>query len=150
MLAEREKKWSGAHYKLPEAIPDRIALEEMDVSPETLRICMMNVLKKYNEKMNDVSKKMKRILNQEKVSLRAKVREILGFLKRGVRLCFSKLYNPREKSRLEVATGFLAALEIVREGQASIQQNFEFGEIYLMPNKNENRNDDPMSLTEDE
>jgi len=151
MLAEREKKWSGAHYKLPEAIPDIIENEELDVSPETLRICMINVLKKYNDKMNDVSKKMQRILNQEKVSLRAKVREILGFLKRGVRLCFSKLYNPGEKSRLEVATVFLAALEVVRAGRASIHQNVEFGEIYLTPNTNKDKNyDDPMSITEDE
>ena len=151
MLAEREKKWSGAYYKLPEAIPEIIEYEELELSPETLRICMINVLKRYNEKMNDVSKKMKRILNQEKVSLKAKVREILVFLKSGVRLCFSKLYNLREKSRLEVATGFLAALEVVREGRASIQQNVEFGEIYLTPNNNKDKNyNDPMLITEDE
>ncbi|NLX63714.1 MAG: segregation/condensation protein A [Clostridiaceae bacterium] len=150
MLAEREKKWSGAHYKLPEAIPDIIEHEELEASPETLRTCMINVLKRYNERMNDVSRKMKRILNQEKVSLRTKVKEILGFLKSGVRLCFSKLYNLREKSRLEVATGFLAALEVVRAGRATIHQNVEFGEIYLTPNTKRENNYDSMSITEDE
>ena len=106
MLADREKKWSGAHFKLPEVIPDIVAQEELEVSPETLRICMMSALRKYRDKMDDVSKKMKRILNQEKVSLRSKVKEILGFLKNGVRLCFSKLYNHKEKSRLKLLPDF--------------------------------------------
>lgn len=151
MLAAREENWRGAHYKLPEAIPDIIAQEELEVSPETLRICMENALRKYKDKMNDVSKKMKRILNQEKVSLRSKVKEILGLLRNGVKLCFSKIYNSKEKSRLEVATGFLATLEVVRIGQALIYQNADFGEIYLTPNnKNKNNNKDPMSLIEDE
>ncbi|HHU90021.1 MAG TPA: segregation/condensation protein A [Clostridiaceae bacterium] len=150
MLADREKKWSGAHFKLPEVIPDIVAQEELEVSPETLRMCMMSALRKYRDKMDDVSKKMKRILNQEKVSLRSKVKEILGFLKNGVRLCFSKLYNHKEKSRLEVATGFLAALEVVRTGQASIHQHVDFGEIYLTPNEKNKNDKNPVSLIEDE
>ncbi|NLE25756.1 MAG: segregation/condensation protein A [Clostridiaceae bacterium] len=149
MMASREEKWSGAHYKLPEAIPDIISEGEWEVSPDTLRICMENALRKYRDKMDDVSKKMKRILNNEKVSLRSKVKEILEFLKRGVKLCFSRIYDPKEKSRLEVATGLLATLEVVRIGQASVHQNADFGEIYLTPKKNKN-DKDPMSLIEDE
>ncbi len=149
MLDAREAKWSGAHYKLPESIPDIIAEDELEVSSETLRACMMNVLKKYRDKMDDVSKKMKRILNHEKVSLRSKVKELLEFLKGGVKLCFSKIYNSKEKSRLEVATGFLATLEVVRIGQALIDQNVDFGEIYLTPN-NHKDDTDLMTLIEDE
>ncbi len=149
IMSIREERWSCAHYKLPEAIPDIIAEDELEVSSETLRICMENALRKYRDKMDDVSKKMKRILNQEKVSLRSKVKEILEFLKSGVKLCFSRIYNPKEKSRLEVATGFLATLEVVRIGQALIHQNTDFGEIYLTPNMN-NNDKDPMLLIEDE
>ncbi|MGI6083831.1 MAG: segregation and condensation protein A [Acetivibrionales bacterium] len=149
MLSDREAKWRGAHYKLPEAIPDIISENELEVSSETLRSCMLDVLKKYRDRMDDVSKKMKRILNREKVSLRAKVREIIEFLKGGVKLCFSKLYNPKEKSRLEIATGFLATLEVVRIGQALIDQRVDFGEIYLIPKKQTNEID-PTTLTEDE
>lgn len=149
MLADREAKWGGAHYKLPEAIPDIITENELEVSSETLRLCMLDVLKKYRDKMDDVSKKMKRILNHEKVSIRSKVKELLEFLKSGVKLCFTKLYNPKEKSRLEIATGFLATLEVVRIGQALIDQHADFGEIYLIPKKSKNEID-PMTLIEDE
>lgn len=149
ILAVRWEEWSGAQFKLPEPIPDIIAQDELEVSSETLRIYIENALKKHQNKMDDVSKKMKRILNHEKVSLRSKVKEILGFLKSGVKLCFTKIYNKKEKSRLEVATGFLATLEVVRIGQALIDQHVDFGEIYLTPNKN-NNDKDPISLIEDE
>ncbi|MGI6122566.1 MAG: segregation and condensation protein A [Acetivibrionales bacterium] len=150
ILAVRDEKWRGAHYKLPEAIPDIITENELEVSPETLRACMIDVLQRYRDKMNDVSKKMKRILNHEKVSLRSKVKELLGFLKNGVKLCFSKIYNKRKMSRLEIATGFLATLEVVRIGQALIDQPAAFGEIYLTPNKHKKNDTDPMTLIEDE
>lgn len=149
MLADREAKWSGAHYKLPEPIPEIIKENELEVSSETLRDCMIIALEKYRDKMDDVSNKMKRILNHEKVSLRSKIKEILDFLKSGAKLCFSKIYNPKEKSRLELATGFLATLEVVRIGQALIDQHVDFGEIYLTPNKQKG-DTDPMTLIEDE
>ena len=149
MLEARGEKWKGAHYKLPEAIPDVIAPDELDLSPLILCSCMVDVLKRCKDKQNDVSKRMKRILDHEKVSLRAKVKELLNFLKKGVKLCFSKCYNTKEKSRLEVATGFLATLEIVRVGRAEIEQPVTFGEIYITP-KEPKDNVDPMTLIDNE
>ncbi len=149
VLSEREEKWSGAHYKLPEPIPDIVAENEIEVSPVILRTCMLDLLKKYKDKMVDVSKKMKRILDHEKVSLKSKVKELLELLKRGIKLCFSNYYNTREKTRLEVATGFLAILEVVKVGHASIEQPVTFGEIYVTPCERQN-NIDPMTLIEDE
>ena len=69
------------------------------------------VLNRSRERMSDDNKKMKRILDQERVSLRAKVREILGILAKGIRFCFSKV-SPLTRSRIEIATGFLALLEM--------------------------------------
>ncbi|MCX7773695.1 MAG: segregation/condensation protein A, partial [Clostridia bacterium] len=133
ILNEREAKWERVHYKLPEVLPEIVVEDELEVSPFTLRSCLAEMLKRYQEKMNDVSKKMKRILNQEKVSLKSKVREILDMLGRGLKICFSRLYNTREKSKLEVATGFLAMLQVVKVGQASVEQENVFGEIYVTP-----------------
>ncbi|MGI6622955.1 MAG: segregation/condensation protein A [Clostridiaceae bacterium] len=149
VLSEREAKWGKAHYKLPEAIPDIEADNEIEVSPMILRSCLLDVLKRYRDKMSDDSKKMKRILDQEKVSLRAKIRELLGFLKQGIRLCFSKVYNTKNKSRLEVATGFLAVLEVVKVGFATLEQHADFGDIYVTPCEKKN-NIDPMILIEDD
>ncbi len=132
-LKEREQKWERVHYKLPEPLPEIIMEEELEVSPVILRSVFSQIMKRYHEKMNDVSQKMKRILNQEKVSLKSKIREMLDLLGRGIRICFSKLYNTKEKSRLEVATGFLAMLQVVKVGRAEVEQPTDFGEIFVTP-----------------
>ncbi len=149
VLTKRDEKWRGAHYKLPEAIPDIIAPDELELSPLILRTCMVDALKKFKDKQDDVSKRMERILDHEKVSLRAKIKELLTFLKKGAKLCFSKCYNTSEKSRLEVATGFLATLEIVRVGRAEIDQPVAFGEIYITPKGSQN-DIESMTLIENE
>lgn len=148
ILKDRETKWERVHYKLPETLPDVYVEEELEVSPGNLRVSFADVMKRYREKMNDVSKKMKRILNQEKVSLRSKVKELLDMLSRGFKVCFSKVFNTAEKSRLEVATGFLAMLEIVKVGHAEVDQPTTFGEIYMTPRSQDSA--DPMTLIKDD
>lgn len=133
ILKEREQKWERVHYKLPEVIPEILVEDELEVSSSNLRTVYLNAMKRYQEKMNDVSKKMDRILNREKVSLKSKIKEIIDMLGRGIKICFSKLYNTKEKSRLEVATGFLAMLQVVKVGHAQIEQPTEFGEIFVTP-----------------
>jgi segregation and condensation protein A len=134
-LREREAQWSKVHYKLPEAIPQVMYEDELEVSPVILRQCMLEALERSRRKMNDVSKKMQRILDHERVSLKAKIREIISILAKGVRFCFSKLFAVPGRSRLEVATSFLALLEIVKLGRAGIEQPAAFGEIYVDPVK---------------
>ena len=135
VLKEREAAWSKVHYKLPEAIPQIRYVDELEVSPIILRLCMVDALKRSKLKMNDVSRKMQRILDHEKVSLKAKVYEIMTILAKGVRFCFTKLFASSGRSRLEVATGFLALLEIVKIGRAGIEQPVAFGDIFVAPKK---------------
>jgi segregation and condensation protein A len=149
VLKDREEKWEHVHYKLPEALPGPEEETELEVSPENLRLCFRDLLKKYHEKMDDVSSKMERILNREKVSLRVKVKEILDLLGKGIKIHFSKLYNKNQKSRLEVATGFLAVLEIVKVGRAEVEQASAFEEIYITPAQNERYNE-TISVLEDD
>lgn len=149
VLDEREAKWSKAHYKLPEVIPAISPENEIEVSPVILRSYMLELLKKYREKRADVSNKMQKILNREKVSLKAKVREILELLGQGIRICFTKIFNIKKKSRLEVATGFLAMLEITKAGHAALEQPVPFGEIYINPTGRKN-DTDPMTFIEDD
>lgn len=131
VLKDREQKWERVHYKLPEVLPVLVCEDELEVSPIILHQCMRDLLRRYKQKMNDVSKKMERILNHERVSLKAKIHELLTFLTKGAKICFNKLFKRR--SRLEVATGFLAALEIAKVGRATLDQPKEFGEIYIIP-----------------
>lgn len=134
LLREREKEWSRVFYKLPEILPESAYEVVLEVSPNMLRDCYQNVMQNYRDRQNDVSKKMNRILQHEKVSLRLKIKELLGKLKKGIRLCFSKVFNLKKMSRLEVATGFLAALEIAKSGKALIHQETTFGEIFIEQN----------------
>ncbi len=131
-LKEREERWDKVHYKLPEVLPDIVVEEELKVSISSLSEAFADVINRQRLRMNDVSRKMERILNQEKVSLKSKIKEILVFLSRNLKMCFSRLYNTKEKSRLEVATGFLALLEIVRSGKAEVDQAAAFEEIYVI------------------
>lgn len=149
LLKERETKWERVHYKLPEVIPEIVLEEELDVTPSTLSAFFADVIKRYRGKMVDVTQKMNRILNREKVSLRSKVKEILELLGKGFKVHFSKLFNTVDKSRLEVATGFLAMLEVVKGGRAQIEQSIDFGEITITPS---DRNDETelLSIIEDD
>lgn len=148
ILKEREGKWECVHYKLPEVIPEIVEEKELDVSPDTLRSYFSNLMTNYHDKMVDVSQKMERILDREKVSLRAKAKELLDILGRGLKFSFSKLYNSTQKSKLEVATGFLAMLEIVKVGRAEVEQIAAFGEITIIPANNNFT--DPINIFEDD
>lgn len=139
VLCERQNEWSRVYYKLPEILPEAAYEIELEVSPEMLKTCYQKAIQNYNDRQDDVSRKMNRILQHEKVSLKLKIKELLSRLKQSVRLCFSKIYNLKEMSRLEVATGFLAALEIAKSGKATIYQGKPFGEIYIKAKKEEKK-----------
>lgn len=135
VLCERQSEWSRVFYKLPEALPEAAYEVMLEVSPGLLKECYQKTIQNYHDRQDDVSRKMNRILQHEKVSLKLKIKELLSRLKQNVRLCFSKIYNLKEMSRLEVATGFLAILEIAKSGKATIHQDKLFGEIYMQGKK---------------
>jgi len=137
VLSEREKQWSGVYYKLPEPLPESAYEVILEVLPAQLKECYQKVMQDFHDRQDDVSRKMNRILQNERVSLRLKIKELLSRLRNGARLCFSKVFNLKKMSRLEVATGFLAALEIARAGRATLYQEKEFGEIYMEPKKDD-------------
>lgn len=133
VLSERSELWGGAHVKLPEVIPERREETPLDLSPQSLRACYEAVIQRIRDRTGNVRRKMERILDNEKVSLKSKIHEILHWLSSGAHVSFLKLFNPREKSRLEVATGFLAMLEVVKLGRATVEQERMFGDITILP-----------------
>ncbi len=135
VLCERESEWKKVYYKLPEALPQLAYEVTLEVSPALLKEYYQKSMQNFNDRKNDESQKMKRIIQHEQVSLRKKIKDLLNRLKKGVRLCFSRMFNLNRMSRLEVATGFLAALEVAKSGKATIHQEGVFGEIYIEPKK---------------
>ncbi len=136
VLAERGEQWSRVFYKMPEPLPEVKREQIFDLSPVLLRERYETVMMLLRARMNQSRGKLARILDNEKVSLKSKIREILhglANLASGVRLRFSQLFDSRVKSRLEVATGFLAMLEVVKLGRATLDQPAMFSEIYIDP-----------------
>jgi segregation and condensation protein A len=136
VLAERGEAWARAQYKLPEPIPEIKREVVYEVSATLLREHFEAVLKRVKERVNRTEGKMARILDNERVSLKSKVREILrglSTLAAGVKLRFFQLFDRKTKSRLEVATAFLAMLEVVKLGRARVDQPRMFDDIWLEP-----------------
>jgi len=138
-LQERFSTWCNVFYKLPEVSPEVKKELLFDVSPALLHESYCSILKKLDAKMNHDKSKMARILDNEKVSLKSKMMDILRSLSelaKDTKMRFSELFNIREKSRLEIATGFLAMLEVAKIGKATIEQSIMFSEIWINPVKN--------------
>ncbi len=136
VLAERGEAWSKVCYKLPEPLPEIKREQVYEVSAPMLRESYEAVLARLKARMNRTKGKMARILDNERVSLKSKVHEILHGLTnlgKGMRLRFFALFDRKQKSRLEVATAFLAMLEVVKLGRARVDQPVLFSEIWLDP-----------------
>ena len=136
VLEQRGLQWAQVQYKLPEALPEIRREAVYEVSATLLRESYELVLQRVRARMNRTKGKMARILDNERVSLKSKVHEILkglSGLAQGVRLRFFQLFDRNVKSRLEVATAFLAMLEVVKLGRARVEQPEMFEEIYLEP-----------------
>lgn len=136
VLEQRGLSWADVQYKLPEPLPEVRREAVYEVSASLLRESYEQVLQRIRARMNRTKGKMARILDNERVSLKSKVHEILSGLQslaNGVRLRFFQLFDRRQKSRLEVATAFLAMLEVVKLGRARVEQPDMFEEIWLEP-----------------
>ena len=136
VLEERGVLWANVQYKVPEPLPEIRREVVYEVSATLLRESYEVVLQRVKARMNRTKGKMARILDNERVSLKSKVHEILrglSGLAKGVRLRFFQLFDRKVKSRLEVATAFLAMLEVVKLGRATIEQPDMFEEIWLVP-----------------
>ncbi len=123
--------WKGAYYKLPEALsfPKRAAPISLDQT-EFMQ-CYREILLRGQEKKNDNSQKMERILKVERVSLWEKMQQVIRHVLQKTKARFSELFSFRKSSRAEVVTGFLAVLELDRRKQIRVEQRELFGDITL-------------------
>lgn len=142
-LRINNEKFSLFHYKLPEKIifPKEKAKLEIeypsDLIPSVFMKISTNNMNKINYRADDVN----RLVESEKITVRSKIKEILkGIIKNG-NLVFNKVFNVKKKSKIEVITAFMAALELNRASKVSIEQEYNFGDINLKKIENRNDND---------
>lgn len=128
-LKVREKEWEGIYYKLPDTIAFDWGEVILDLSPQKLKDTYLSIIERNKRKRNDTSTKMVQILQQEKVSLRSKIREVVRVLINNTFFKFSELFNLKRKSKMEVITGFMAVLELTKLKKVRLEQNSQFDEI---------------------
>ncbi len=131
ILRQREKEWTQVYYKLPEAIAFSTREETLELIPEELKRIYTELLARNKKKINPNVSGMNRIIQHEKVSLRSKMREIVRALLNKGRIRFSELFSLKQKSPLDVITGFMAILELAKLKKVKLEQRRQFDDIYI-------------------
>ena len=101
----------------------------IELNGQELSEAYTRVYARYAESRNDNTEKMQQILKTEKVSLREKIRQVLGAVRKKAKVAFSDMFNLKRNTKLEVVTGFLAVLELDKCKRVSLKQKKLFGEI---------------------
>lgn len=144
-LMGQEKSWEGACYKMPEFMGIRQEPEFMEMSPTLLGSVYLKLLNTYKEKMNNNAGKMKSILKREQVTLKSKIREIIGIIIKNSRFVFSEIFSLKRRSKTEVVTGFLAILELAKLRKLKIEQKTKFSDIIVSKTDKEDLSYIPVS-----
>jgi len=131
VLRQREQEWSKLFYKLPEVIEIKRTDEVLELSREELQRVYADLIKRNKGRMSDQSGKIAHIIQHEKVSLKSKMKEVLGALLNKPFLIFSELFSLSRKTRTEVVTGFLAVLELCKLKKIRVEQKKQFSDILI-------------------
>lgn len=131
-LKEQEKQWEKVYYKLPEAIEFKWEEEILDLSSEKLKQVYATILERNRKKTNTtVGGKITQIIQHEKVSLKSKMREVIRNLIGNAFIRFQEIFTLRTKSKTEIVTGFLAILELSKVKKVRLEQQKQFGDIFV-------------------
>jgi len=131
-LREREMYWSGSFYR-PSGFTEVNGGRDMefvaDMSAGELLRTYISVMRRYNERMNKNSEKIRHILTRERVTVTSKIREISQLLFKRTYFIFNEWFSLKRKSKLEIVTGFIALLQLAKMKKIRLVQKDLFGDI---------------------
>ena len=138
-LRNRGEYWYKAVYKFPEII-DAPASNCTDYND--YHIDGEGLFEIY-KKLQDANKKrfeydetrIEKIVENEKVSLISKLKEIVGLLRVKASFIFGRIFNPTERTKSDVVTAFFALLELNRQEYVNMKQERIFGDIKILRRK---------------
>lgn len=133
MLKKRHAKWGRIYYGTPEKINIPQKKDPLKLSLDKMITLYEGVLKRNAEKENRNKRKMIRILRVEKVTVKQKIQDILDKFKTKISFKFRDMF--KKKSRIEVVTGFMAVLELMKLKRVVVVQDRPFGDIVVSENK---------------
>lgn len=132
-LRERESLYAKYFYKGPEVLkvaPAKIPIKVH--SPELIPAIYKNICERNIRKMNlNNQRTIEEIVLKEKVTIRSKIREIFKHLILNAKFRFSELFNFGNSTRLEMATAFMALLELAKVKRVTLEQKKSFGDIVV-------------------
>lgn len=99
-------------------------IEPKGVTIETLRLALENLLKSFPKLKELPEKTLEKV-----ISIEEKMVELVERLSSQLRASFGDLV--KSKNKLDVIIGFLALLELVKEGALLVKQEEQFGQIEL-------------------
>lgn len=133
LMKENGEIFSKFHYKEPEKITFSKIKPKIETPYDSSIIpsVFMRIAKENMDKINHNASDVHRLIASEKVTVKSKIRDILkGILKNG-EIIFNKVFDIKNKSRIEVITAFMAMLELNRASKVNISQEYNFGDIKL-------------------
>lgn len=129
-LKQQGDYWRNVFFRFPEK--HKRAVKNDNLKKERLLGAFERLLLLYFEKESkEQAQKMETIVKKERVSLRSKMKQVLGILRKKISFKFSEFFSVKKSSRPEVVTGFLALLELAKQNEIRIEQKQNFEEIYV-------------------
>ena len=134
VLRNREEEWENVFYRLPWAVDFGDEIETLELSQEELKRSYLKLIDRIASRSNNKTGDIVRILQREKVSLRAKMREVISTLIKKAFFKFADMFSPKSRSRTEIVTAFLAILELSKLKKVRLVQKKQFSDIYVYRN----------------
>ena len=124
--------WEKAYYKKPEKMDMLKSKEIVEMSLDKMLDIYQALLERNIKKQNDNERKMVRILRLEKITIRQKIKDIVKKLIELSSFKFGEIF--KKKPKLEIVTGFMAMLELVKSHKVIVNQEKLFSEIIVSKN----------------
>jgi segregation and condensation protein A len=128
-------------YKYPENIHFNRLLQIGTYNVYELWNYLENMIESINTNVVNTREKMKMIKTREKVSVADKMKDIMNSLINKTRMIFSDIFKMELLSRIEIAAGFVAMLELSRLNRIKITQKALFDKIFI--SRKEKTTDEP-------
>lgn len=141
LLKKNSEEYGGKVYKAPEKIELPKGKIERQYETYIIPEIYAGFVRRENEKKNANADNLAKLAVNEKVTIKSKIKEILKFLLKAPTFVFNKVFNTKQKSKVEVMTAFLGLLELSRANRIQISQNTIFGDINVTKIKRKEYNE---------
>jgi len=131
-LKSREAYWGRALYKFPEIIETPVGFKysfEYNIDGDGLFEVYRKLQETNMRRFDSDRTKINKIIENERVSLVSKLKEIAGYLKVRASFIFNRAFDPEKRPKPDVVTAFYALLELNRQELISVKQNKMFGDL---------------------